>query len=162
MKKKDTEDSLNQDRSLNTQTWLVSLYPDNESEYLEIGPGKGKKPLHILQDRFYEEQTFPYLFPAGKFGYSYERKQTLSAVRFLNYSQRFASCVDYICFAQFFEQQYSLNSSVNISARRLIGSSLNASFFNNYAETLKNCCIRSGFQGYKEHQNHSSILEKGL
>lgn len=66
--------------------------------------------------------------------------------------------MDYIFFV--FQQQYSLNSSVNISAKKRIGSGFKASFFDNYTETLKNCWIRSGFQVYKEHQSLSSILEE--
>ena len=51
-----TEDPLNQYRSQISQTCLVSLYPDNEREYIEMAPGEGKKPLTVLQ----KEKALPY------------------------------------------------------------------------------------------------------
>ena len=50
----DSKNPSNQYHSQNIQTCLVSLYPDNESEYLEIAPGEGKKP----QDKIFYKISF--------------------------------------------------------------------------------------------------------
>ena len=105
--KHEEEDPLNQYLSQNSQTCLVYLHRDNESEYLVIAPCEGKKSLSTLQNTFCEEQAFAYLFPTGTFGYFYEMKQTSSPARyfnqwFLNYNQIFSSRAEF--FSQFSEK----------------------------------------------------------
>ena len=93
-------------------------------------------PKSILNDEYYEELSFPHLFPTGKFGYKVRRKVTLSPVKYfnqrlLNYSQKFASDTDYIFFACNILQCLSLNEQINIVMRKVSGVSLNAGVLNN-------------------------------
>ena len=57
--------------------------------------------------------AFPYLFPNGKFGYTYARDVKLSPCKYfnqrlLNYSQKFSSDSDYIFYAQSVTQHINL------------------------------------------------------
>ena len=61
--------------------------------------------VSILGNEFCEEQTFPYLPPKGKFGYSVPQDILISPAwyfnqRLLKFSQHFATDADYICFCQ--------------------------------------------------------------
>ena len=72
---------------------------------LAIVPGENKMPLPIISDENCEVLAHPYLFPTGKFGYTYQRGISLSPSKYfnqrlLNHSQKFASDSDYIFFAQ--------------------------------------------------------------
>ena len=70
---------------------------------LAIVSGEIKMPLPIISDENCELLAHPYLFPTGKFGYTYQRGISLNPSKYfnqrlLNYSQRFASDSDYIFF----------------------------------------------------------------
>jgi len=145
-----TEDTLKVFRSSNSNSMLVPLYPQSHCEFLEIAPGEGKNPLNVLTDEFCEEKEFLYLLPSGRFGFFHKRKQVLSPAKYfnqrlLNYTQRFASCPDYIFFAHFFAQKHALNSSINIACKKVTGN-LKASFFSNYKGVSRFVASNQGFQ----------------
>ena len=49
---------------------------------LVIAPGKNKMPLPIISDENCELLAHPYLFPTGKFGYTYQRGISLSPSKY--------------------------------------------------------------------------------
>ena len=53
------------------ETCLVSTCPqiNVNSECIDIAPGEGKLPKSILNDKYCEELSFPYLFPTERFAY---------------------------------------------------------------------------------------------
>ena len=125
-------------------------------------------PKSILNDEYFEELSFPHLFPTGKFGYKVRRKILLSPVtyfnqRLLNYSQKFASDTDYIFFARNILQSLSLKEQINIAMRKVSGVSLNAGVLNNscFNETVKQWVsddsIRMEFQIRDSPHVHSFI-----
>lgn len=76
------------------------------SRILSIAQGAGKKPLKILEDKQFEELSFPSLFPSGKFGYTYERSDRLSAKKYiqrriLEKVGKFAANIEHLIVAQF-------------------------------------------------------------
>ena len=96
---------------------------------LVIAAGENKMPLPIISDEICELLAHPYLFPTGKFGYTYQRVVSLSSSKYfnqrlLNYSQKFASDSDYIFFAQSVMQYLKLNSSINIAMQKIKSNNL--------------------------------------
>ena len=53
------------------------------NEVCSIAPGKGKHPVHFMQDKYCEELAFPVLFPMGRFGYQVGGKVKLSPTNIL-------------------------------------------------------------------------------
>ena len=51
---------------------------------LAIAPGENKMPLPIIRDENCELLAHPYLFPTGKFGYTYQRGISLSPSKYFN------------------------------------------------------------------------------
>ena len=49
---------------------------------LGIAPGENKMPLPIISDENCELLAHPYIFPAGKFGYTYQRGISLSPSKY--------------------------------------------------------------------------------
>ena len=79
---------------------------------------KGKNPTN-LSDEFCEEETFPCLFPKGKFGYNAPQDISISPARcfnqrLLNFNQYFASNADYIFYARSVYEQHHLHSSAKL------------------------------------------------
>ena len=54
----------------------------DSSRILSIASREGKRPLAILQDKNFEELSFPTLFPSGKFGYTYQRPVNISVKKY--------------------------------------------------------------------------------
>ena len=72
--------------SIANETSLVSLDPQTsiDNDCINIASGEGKQLKSILNDKFCEELAFPYLFPAGKFGYRVKKDVKLSPVKYFN------------------------------------------------------------------------------
>ena len=93
---------LDNDRIVSNETSMLPKFPIQAGlDNINIAPGEGRTPIPIFSDDNCEEMAFPHLFPTGKFGYQVDRDINLSPVRyfnqrFLNYTQKFASDVDYI------------------------------------------------------------------
>ena len=126
----------------------TAYVPDLMHEILDdacmaIAPGENKLPLPIICDENCEVLAHPYLFPTGKFGYTYERDVVLSPCRYfnqklLNYTQAFASDSDYICFAQAVTQHLNLNRSINIAMQKIRAEGLTAGELSkNYSGRIK-------------------------
>ena len=77
---------LDEYSSIANETCLVSLNPQTsvDNDCITIAPGEGKQPKSTLNDQFCEELAFPYLFPAGKFGYRVKRDVKLSPAKQFN------------------------------------------------------------------------------
>ena len=74
------------------------------NEIYNIAPGENKHPVSIMTDTKCEELALPVLFPKGRYGYTYNRKIKLSAVKYFNarllhYCGRFAMNPEYLFFA---------------------------------------------------------------
>ena len=54
------------------------------SEEISIEPSEGNQPTWMLNDDYYEELAFQYLFPEKKFGYNPTRMLKLSPVKYFN------------------------------------------------------------------------------
>ena len=114
---------------------------------LAIAPGENKMPLPIISDENCELLAHPYLFPTGKFGYTYQRGISLSPSKYfnqrlLNYSQKIASDSDYIFFAQSVMQHLKLNSSISIAMQKIKSNNLTAGILSqNYTETIKSLIV---------------------
>ena len=91
---------------------------------IAIAPRENKMPLPFISDKNCEVLAHPYLFPTGKFGYTFQRGNYLSPCKYfnqrlLNYTQKFESDIDYIffytvCYAAFkFEQYHQYNNAEN-------------------------------------------------
>ena len=100
------ENPLDMFRIASNETTPISNCPnmDIEESIISIAPGKGQRPISVLNDDYCEELSHPHLFPDGKFGYKVKRDISLSPSKylnqpFLNYSQQFSSDLDYIFFA---------------------------------------------------------------
>ena len=125
-----------------TESCAVQNNFQDESLF-EVAPGEGKSPFCVITDDHCEELAFPKYFSKGRFGYNMRRYVKLSPVRYfnqrlLNYKQIFASCADYIFFAQFVIQQLSLSSHINIAMRKATNTaSYTAGMFSNYKETVQ-------------------------
>ena len=77
-----------------------------------------------MGDEFCEEQTFSYLLPKGKSGYSVPQGIPISPAwyfnhRLLNFNQHFASDADYITFARPVYEQNHLRSSINFAMSKI-------------------------------------------
>ena len=97
-------------------------YDLRDNEGFSKAPGENKMPLPISSDENCELLAHSYLFPTGKFGYTYQRGISLSPSKYfnqrlLNYSQKFALDIDYIFFEQSVMQHLKLKSSINIAMR---------------------------------------------
>ena len=77
---------LDEYSSVANETCLVFLNPQTsvDNDCINIAPGEGKQPKSTLNDQFCEELAFPYLFPAGKFGYRVKRDVKLSPAKQFN------------------------------------------------------------------------------
>ena len=111
-------------------------------EQICIALGEGKMPNSLLADESGEVLAFPYLFPTGKFGYHDQRINKLSPIKYfnqrlLNYTQLFASEVDYIFYALSVTQQLKINSQINIALKKVCGGQLTVQVLtNNFSETV--------------------------
>ena len=95
-------------------------------EGIVVAPGKGKKPVSILNDKF-----FPHLFPTGQNGY----KIPLTPSKYFNqrlprYTQKFASDNDYIFFAHTVLQKVQLSSQIYIAMKKMLSNDLTARMLN--------------------------------
>ena len=73
---------------------------------------------------FCEELAFPYLFTNGRFEYKVEREIKLSLVKYfnqrlLNFTQMFASDLDYVFFALSVTEQMKLQNQINIALNKV-------------------------------------------
>ena len=101
------EDSLNIHRPAsndNSRFWDTKY---NYESNVIISPGQGKIQILILNNKFCEVQTFPYLRPTGKFDYNSNAPEDISTSpawqfnqRLLNFNQYFVSDADYVFFAR--------------------------------------------------------------
>ena len=109
-----------------------------------IAPGEDKEPLPIICDEQCEILAHPYLFPTGKFGYTYKRDIKLTPCRYfnqrlLNYRQKFSSDSDYIFYAQSVMQHLNLNNSINTALKKIQTEGLTAGHLSqNFKETISN------------------------
>ena len=113
--------------SIANETCLVSLNPQTsvDNDCMDIAPCAGKQLKSILNYQFYKELNFPYLFPAGKFGYRVQRDVKLSPVKYFNqrllhYSQTFAAESDYIFFVRNILQNVGLQQQINIAMPKVL------------------------------------------
>ena len=95
-------------------------------EGIVVAPGKGKKPVSILNDKL-----FPHLFPTGQNGY----KIPLTPSKYFNqrlphYTQKFASDNDYIFFAHTVLQKVQLSSQIYIAMKKMLSNDLTARMLN--------------------------------
>ena len=97
------EDPLSKFTAPSVETTIISEVPSNRKleKEITIAPGKGKQPISVLIDKFYEELVHPHLFPSGRYGYQIEREIPLSPSKYFNqrllhYSQKFGADSDYI------------------------------------------------------------------
>ena len=133
---------LDEFRQACTESCAVPNISHDESLF-EVAPGEGKSPFCIITDDCCEELAFPQYFSKCRFGYNMNRDVKLTPVKYfnqrlLNYKQIFASCADYIFFAQFVIQQFSLRSHINIAMRKATNAtSYTAGMFSNYKETVQ-------------------------
>ena len=122
-------------------------YDLRDDEGLAIAPRQNKMPLPIISDENCELLAHPYLFPTGKFGYTYESGISLSPSKYfnqrlLNYSQKFASDIDYIFFAQSVMQHLKLNNCISIAMQKIQSNNLTAGTLSqNYTETIKSLIV---------------------
>ena len=91
--------------------------------------GEGKKPVSILDNKFYEELCHPHLFPTGQYGYKVEREIPLAPSKYFNerllhYTQRFASDNDYIFFAHTVLQKVQLSSQIDMAMKKVLSNDL--------------------------------------
>ena len=104
----DTNDHLDQYRSVANEACLLSVSPQSEMENgCTITPGEGSQLKSIMNDEFCKELSFPDLFPTGKFGCKVKRNINLRPVKYFNqrllhFSQKFASDTDYFLFHAMF------------------------------------------------------------
>ena len=99
------ENPLDELRITSCETVFV---PDLSYEIIDntrmtIAPGEDKAPLSLICDEDCEMLAHPYLFPKGKFGYTYKREIALSACKYfnqrlLNWTQAFSSDTDFVFF----------------------------------------------------------------
>ncbi|XP_068758167.1 uncharacterized protein [Montipora capricornis] len=140
----ENDDPLNEFRAPTSETCLQSVIPDypvsveqndvssQGNEVYAIAPGESKHPVSFMADKQCEELAFPVLFPKGKYGYSVNRKITLSPVKYFNarllhHSGRFATNPEYLFFAQFIIEQKKVSDSINIALKKMHGQPLTAS-----------------------------------
>ena len=99
------DDPLPEFRTPSMETTFVSETRSacEMEEGIVVAPGKGKKPVSILNDKFFEETGHPHLFPTGQYGYRVEREIPLTPSKYFNqklphYTQKFTSNNDFIFF----------------------------------------------------------------
>ena len=83
------------------ETLFQNFHVIINEENSRIVQEQGKKPVLILSDKFCDEQSFPYLFPKGKFGKKTSQDIPISPAwyfnkRLLSFNEHFASEADYI------------------------------------------------------------------
>ena len=94
-------------------------------EGIVVAPGEGKKPVSILNDKFWEELVHPHLFPTDQYGYKIEREIPLTLSKYFNqrllhYTQNFTSDNDYIFFEHTVLQRVELSSQINIALKKVL------------------------------------------
>ena len=82
----DTNDHLEQYKSVANETCLVSISPQSQmdNECTKIAPGECRQPKSILNDKFCEELSFSHLFPTDKFGYKVKTNINLRPLKYFN------------------------------------------------------------------------------
>ncbi|XP_053378668.1 uncharacterized protein LOC128548229 [Mercenaria mercenaria] len=140
---KDTwqQECLNEDTNTwNEITGNVNNDETTDTESVLSGESDGKKPIKILEDKQFEELSFPSLFPSGKFGYTYERPVKLSAKKYfqrriLKKGGKFAANIEYLFVAQFITEWQQILSSMSVALRKSLigncGENYSAGFFKN-------------------------------
>ena len=121
------DDPLSEFRTLSMKTAFVSEIPSacEMDEGIVVAPGEGKKPVSILNDKFWEELVHPHLFPTDQYGYKIEREIPLTLSKYFNqrllhYTQNFTSGNDYIFFEHTVLQRVELSSQINIALKKVL------------------------------------------
>ena len=88
------------------ETGLFSKDPDWTNKTLACAPGEKHKPIPLLNDRFFEEMSFPDKFADGKNGLLAERDKNIQTKRYFNQrlldiDGRFARSTEYLLSAQY-------------------------------------------------------------
>ena len=101
------------------------------AEEIIIVPGEGKEVTTILNDQYCEELAFSCLFLKEKFGYKEIWETNLSPMKYFNqrlfnFTQMFASDLDYMFFPLSVTQQLKLQSQINLAMKKLCGGHLTA------------------------------------
>ena len=147
------EDPLSMHRTGSNKTVLASEIPSKiNDENLIIAPGQGKKTASILNDKFCEEQAFPYCLPKDKFGYKAPQDIPISPPwyfnqRLLNFNQYLASDADYIFFARSVYEQHHFSSPINFAMHKIKpGTLIAGTTKSNFKGTIEKFVVRdNGF-----------------
>ena len=94
-------------------------YKNCENSFI-IAPGESKIPTNIMKNNNWDINAFPSLFPSGRFGLHYERKDKVSLQqyakqRLLNCDNRFASCTPYVFALLYLIEKSQLEQNISIS-----------------------------------------------
>ena len=93
---------------------------DNEDDILCLAPGENNKPTKVMDT---ERQCFPTLFPRATNAFQEPRNVPISFNRYINcrlqsVDNRFASCSEYIFWAQYVHELSTVASSISIAMRK--------------------------------------------
>ena len=110
------DDPLSEFRTPSMETTFVSEIPSacEMEEGIVVAPGEGKKPVSILNDKFWEELGHPHLFSTGQYDDKVEKEIPLTPSKYFNqrllhYTQYIAS--DNYCFTESVTSQSDLYSN---------------------------------------------------
>ena len=146
-----SEETENGQTPNNVQTTVFDLYNpiqeisrfDDSSKVLSIAPGQGQLPRPFYEENV-EYRAFPTLLHTGKFGWHAERPRNLSASqyfssRLLHHSGHFASCSDYVFFAQHQLERERIRNGITTALMQSHSAGLNASkvLRNDFVETME-------------------------
>ena len=125
------DDPLSKFRIPSMETTFVSEIPSacDIEEGIAVAPVEGKKPVSILNDKFWKKFGHPDLIPTGQYGYKVEREIPLTPSkyfnqRFLHYTQKFASDNNYIFFAHTVLQKVQLSCQISIAMKKVVSNDL--------------------------------------
>ena len=97
--------------------------PAGSSSILDMAPAEGNTPISVFMDKDCEVESFPTLFPDGRFGYNFKRPTKLSpkkyySARLTSKDPRFATSTEYIFFAQFYCELKALVDNISVALRK--------------------------------------------
>jgi hypothetical protein len=95
---------------------------ENNSE-ITVAPGEGKVPTNIMRDDFWDVNSFPLLFPSGRFGLKFKRQFLIScqkyfAQRILNRNNQFVNYPPWLFAAVYYLERHQLEQQININYRK--------------------------------------------
>ena len=94
-----------------------------QNAIVSVAPAEHNKPVSIFLSDKAEAQTFPSLFPTGKYTFDEEREKKVSRSRYYNArllsaDLRFAQNTEYIFHAQFATELEKLQSGISVQLRK--------------------------------------------